>query len=241
MVLFAKRLCCVFLFAIEAHLPCIRPPVKAVFLASPIALKPLRPRQLAQHRYLWLESPFPFLPPILWNRGYDLFALRCQPSCPFFKDKFRSKNAGKVKLLLSIATKMVSAPPVRGKLQRGQQVPSTILMTIMSYVHWKTGTRNDCNREFHFIAYILRGLQKSNIHTCQSCSPARVLVQYVSVIAWVFDFRKFITITDVSLQPMYIACAPIASICSQHGLSHQTYTKYVIPLGLEYFLSILSL
>ena len=29
---------------------------------------------------------------------------------------------------------------------------------------------------FHFIAYILRGLQKSNIHTCQSCSPARVLV-----------------------------------------------------------------
>ena len=29
---------------------------------------------------------------------------------------------------------------------------------------------------FHFIADILRGLQKSNIHTCQSCSPARVLV-----------------------------------------------------------------
>ena len=66
-------------------------------------------------------------------------------------------------------------------------------------------------------------------------------VQYVSVIAWVFDFRKFITITDVSLQPMYIACSPIVSICSQHGLSHQTYTKYLIPLGLECFSSIFVL
>ena len=46
-------------------------------------------------------------------------------------------------------------------------------------------------------------------------------IQYVSVIAWVFDFRKFITITDVSLQAMYIACAPITSICSQHGLTHE--------------------
>ena len=42
-------------------------------------------------------------------------------------------------------------------------------------------------------------------------------IQYVSVIAWVFDFRKFITITDVSLQPMYIACAPIMSICERAG------------------------
>ena len=29
---------------------------------------------------------------------------------------------------------------------------------------------------FISFAYILRVLQKSNIHTCQSCSPARVLV-----------------------------------------------------------------
>ena len=29
---------------------------------------------------------------------------------------------------------------------------------------------------------------------------SQYVVQYVSVIAWVFDFRKFITITDVSLQ-----------------------------------------
>ena len=58
-------------------------------------------------------------------------------------------------------------------------------------------------------------------------------VQYVSVIAWVFDFRKFITITDVSLQAMYIACAPIASICSQHGLTHERYTKYLVPWGVE--------
>ena len=63
-------------------------------------------------------------------------------------------------------------------------------------------------------------------------------VQYVSVIAWVFDFRKFIIITDVSLQAMYIlvACAPIASIqCSQHGLTHERLTKYLglIPWGVE--------
>ena len=54
-------------------------------------------------------------------------------------------------------------------------------------------------------------------------------VQYVSVIAWVFDFRKFITITDVSLQAMYIACAPIASLCSQDGLIHERRTKYLVP------------
>ena len=56
-------------------------------------------------------------------------------------------------------------------------------------------------------------------------------VQYVSVIARVFDFRKLITITDVSLQAMYIACTPIASmrICSQH----ERLTKYLIPWGVE--------
>ena len=58
-------------------------------------------------------------------------------------------------------------------------------------------------------------------------------VQYVSVIAWVFDFRKFITITDVSLQAMHIDCAPIANICSQHGLTHERYTNYLIPWGVE--------
>ena len=58
--------------------------------------------------------------------------------------------------------------------------------------------------------------------------------------AWVFDFRKFITLADVSLQPMYIACAPIVSICSQHGLTHQRYSKYLIPWGAECFSSILS-
>ena len=66
-------------------------------------------------------------------------------------------------------------------------------------------------------------------------SESTFIIQYISVIAWVFDFRKFITITDVSLQPMYIACSPIVSIrshtTSQHGLSHQRYTKYLIPLG----------
>ena len=40
------------------HLPIIRASVKAVFLTSPIALKPLRPRQLAQV-HLLLESHFP--------------------------------------------------------------------------------------------------------------------------------------------------------------------------------------
>ena len=55
------------------------------------------------------------------------------------------------------------------------------------------------------------------------------VVQYVSVIAWVFEFRKFITITDVSLQAMYIPCAPIASIWSQHVLTHERYTKYLVP------------
>ena len=54
-----------------------------------------------------------------------------------------------------------------------------------------------------------------------------------TVIAWVFDFRKFITISDVSLQAMYIACAPIVSLCSQHGLTHERYTKYQIPWGGE--------
>ena len=53
-------------------------------------------------------------------------------------------------------------------------------------------------------------------------------VQYVSVIAWVFDFRKIITITDVSLQAMCLACAPITSLCSQHRLTNERYTKYLI-------------
>ena len=52
-------------------------------------------------------------------------------------------------------------------------------------------------------------------------------VQYVSVIAWVFDFRKFIAITDVSVQAMCIACVPIAGICSQHGLTHESIQVYV--------------
>ena len=51
-------------------------------------------------------------------------------------------------------------------------------------------------------------------------------IQYVSVTAWVFDFRKFIILTDVSLQAMYIACAPISSLCSQDGFIHERYTKY---------------
>ena len=59
------------------------------------------------------------------------------------------------------------------------------------------------------------------------------------VIAWVFDFRKFITITDVSLQAMYIACAPIASLCSQDGFIHERHTKYLVPwmksIGFEHF------
>ena len=53
------------------------------------------------------------------------------------------------------------------------------------------------------------------------------LLQYVSVIAWVFDFRKFITITDVSLQAICTACTPIASFCSQHGPTHERYTKLI--------------
>ena len=47
-------------------------------------------------------------------------------------------------------------------------------------------------------------------------------IQYVSVIAWVFDFGKFITTTDVSLQAMYIACAQITSLCSQYGFIHES-------------------
>ena len=92
-----------------------------------------------------------------------------------------------------------------------------------------------CNRSplfFYFwkkIRTIRFSLQKWILHL--SLPKIRTLVQYVSVIAWVFDFQKFITITDVSLQPMNIACAPIVSICSQHGLSHQRYTKYLIPFG----------
>ena len=54
-------------------------------------------------------------------------------------------------------------------------------------------------------------------------------IQYVSVIAWVFDFQKFIIITDVSLQAMHIACAPIPSFCSQHGITHERLTKYLFP------------
>ena len=58
-------------------------------------------------------------------------------------------------------------------------------------------------------------------------------IQHVSVIAWVFDFRKFITITDVSLQAMRIACAPIPSFHSQHGITHERLTKYLSPWGVE--------
>ena len=59
------------------------------------------------------------------------------------------------------------------------------------------------------------------------------VVQYVSLIAWVFDFRKFITITDVSLQAMHIACSPIPRFCSQHGITHERLTKYLFPWGVE--------
>ena len=55
------------------------------------------------------------------------------------------------------------------------------------------------------------------------------ILQYASVIAWVFDFRKFITITDVSLQAMCIACATIASLCSEDGFIHERRTKYLVP------------
>ena len=44
--------------------------------------------------------PFP-LPLILWNRSNALLSPHCQPSRHFvFKDKLRSKNAGKVKVLI---------------------------------------------------------------------------------------------------------------------------------------------
>ena len=66
-------------------------------------------------------------------------------------------------------------------------------------------------------------------------------IQYVSVIAWVFDFRKFITITDVSLQAICIACTPIASFCSQHGPTHERCTKYRIPQGVRWFPSLFHL
>ena len=87
--------------------------------------------------------------------------------------------------------------------------------------HWKKPSACGSMRESIFAFYSTQVTESS--HT----------VQYVSVIAWVFDFRKFITITDVSLQAMHIACAPIASICSQHGLTHERYTKYLIPWGVE--------
>ena len=35
------------------------------------------------------------------------------------------------------------------------------------------------------------------------------------------DFWKFITITNVSLHAMHIACTPIANPCSQHRLTHE--------------------
>ena len=68
--------------------------------------------------------------------------------------------------------------------------------------------------------------------------PRQSGIQYVSVIAWVFDFGKFITITDVSLQAMHIACAPIPSFCSQHGITHERLTKYLFPWGVEWSSSI---
>ena len=81
---------------------------------------------------------------------------------------------------------------------------------------------NDGYRLFFFKFYLFIARGKSFFRT-------RKPVQYVFVIAWVFDFRKFITITDVSLQAMYIACAPIASLCSQDGLIHERRTKYLVP------------
>ena len=44
------------------------------------------------------------------------------------KDRFDCTTTGHTSGILSIATEMVSAPPVRGKLQGDQQVSSTILM-----------------------------------------------------------------------------------------------------------------
>ena len=58
-------------------------------------------------------------------------------------------------------------------------------------------------------------------HKAKRSDARFIYIQYVSVIAWVFDFRKFITITDVSLQAICIACTPIASFCSQHGPTHE--------------------
>ena len=40
------------------------------------------------------------------------------------------------------------------------------------------------------------------------------------LIVWVFDFRKFITITDVSLQAMYISCALIVILGKLRNVEH---------------------
>ena len=85
----------------------------------------------------------------------------------------------------------------------------------------------------------LTGRVISHIPNAQTWTTSRL--QCVSAIAWVFDSRKFITITDVSLQGMHLACAPIVSLCSQDGFIDERYTNYLIPWVKSSFQAFFSL
>ena len=85
----------------------------AIVLTFPVYARPWKP-SCSLHRSFWNSSgrgsspknicnlnPPSLLALILRNRNNDLLALRCQPSRHFvFKDKLRSKNAGKVQVLV---------------------------------------------------------------------------------------------------------------------------------------------
>ena len=120
--------------------------------------------------------------------------------------------------LSSTVSKKQSDPPKTTKFNfRSKWKPSRFAWPISSdfWAHCCVNILVGHDHEFHFSDWVLISLS----------------IQYVSVIAWVFDFRKFITtcITDVSLQAMYIACAPIASLCSEDGFIHERRTKYLVP------------
>ena len=98
-VLFAKGLWCVFLFAIVITFPVYGLPWKLSCSLHRLPWNPSGWRSSPNN--ICDLSPPSLLPFILRNRSNDLVALRCQPSRQFvFKDKVRSKHAEKVKVLI---------------------------------------------------------------------------------------------------------------------------------------------
>ena len=123
-VLFAKCLCCVFLFAIVLTFPVCALPGKLSFSLHRSPWNPSS-RGSSPNYICDLNPPSP-LPLILRNRSNDVLSPHCQPPRHFvFKDQVRSKNAGKVKVL--ICWHHVTLSVDRSKFTNFQNLPEIAL------------------------------------------------------------------------------------------------------------------